>query len=108
MKIIKFLFVLLLLAGAVLIVVTLHQKKTEAKKIEAETGSAASSAKDAVTDLVKAGSQTAGELATNAAGVATNVGTKIKGVATNVVNKVETVATNVADQAKQKFDSLTH
>jgi hypothetical protein len=120
MKIIKCMIILLLIAAAVAAgIVVLHVNKSDAGKIEAKTKDAASSAKSAVTDAVKAGTQMAGEVATNVAGdvkegmqkageMATNVAAKAKVVATNIAGKVEGVTTNVVDGARQEFDSLSH
>jgi Na+-transporting NADH:ubiquinone oxidoreductase subunit NqrC len=101
MKTIKFLLVLLLVAGTVIVIVTLHQKKTEAARIESET-------KAAVTDLARISAQTAGEMATNVARIATNVAAKTGVLASNAVKKVADVTTNVVDEAKQKLEEPSH
>jgi flagellar basal body-associated protein FliL len=66
MKIIKGLVVLLLVA-AVIAVVVMHEEKTGAKRVTAETENAAESFKDATTDAVAVSVKAMSEAATNVA-----------------------------------------
>jgi len=108
MKLIKGLIALLILAVAVIAVLVICKKPSEAQKIEAESKNAAVSVKDAVTDAVKVGAQTVGETATNASQKVTTSVQEAGVVATNVAAKVKGATTNAVGEVKQEYDKLTH
>jgi len=108
MKLLKGLIALLILAVAVVAILVICKKPSEAQKIEAESKTAATSVKDAVTDAVKAGAQVVGETATNATQKVTT-GVQAAGVvATNVAAKVKGATTNAVGEVKQEYDKLAH
>lgn len=116
MKTIKGLFILTLLAAAIVAGFYLGKNHgTEVKKVKAASSTATSSARDAVNSAVNTGKAMAGKLATNvsaatkegmekAGELATNVVAHTKVAASNVVNKVTDVTTNMVNEARKKLE----
>lgn len=119
MKTIRGLFILMLLAAAIVAGFYLGKnREAEVKKVQTESSSATSTARDAVKAAVNTGKTMAGELATNVSAAtkegmkkagefATNVAAKAKEAASNVACKVTVATTNVVNDARKKLESVT-
>jgi hypothetical protein len=101
MKNVKLAVALVVLAGLIIGIRAMRREKIEPVKVELQ-------ARDAVTNLVAIGKHKAGELATNAERIATNVAAQVAAAASNAINEAASITTNTVDEARHELESAPH